>query len=187
MHHCEGQVVPFALVFPPSDLQVRPVDASALLELRRQVLRDGDQSARVSDRRDDVEGTLHLGGYLGPQLVCAVTLYREPPPFTSTRRSVQLRWMAVHGAFQRQGVGGAALAHAERLLASDGVEMIWANARDTALGFYRSQGWTVIEGSGYVAPPPLLLAHTTIYKELPGLPAADEDQPSAPPASTPAI
>lgn len=153
-------------MFPPADLEVHLVDASTLLDLRRQVLRSGDHLARVDDARDGDEGTIHLGGYLGPQLVCAVTFYRVPPPFTSSLTSAQLRWMAVHPAFQRQGVGRTALAHAETLLASEDTELVWANARDTALPFYRAQGWTVIEGSGYIAPPPLLLAHTTIFKEL---------------------
>ena len=153
-------------MFPPADLEVHLVDASTLLDLRRQVLRSGDPAARVDDARDGDEGTIHLGGYLGPQLVCAVTFYRVPPPFTSSLTSAQLRWMAVHPAFQRQGVGRTALAHAETLLASEDTELVWANARDTALPFYRAQGWTVIEGSGYIAPPPLLLAHTTIFKEL---------------------
>ena len=31
-------------------------------------------------------------------------------------------------------------------------EQLWANARDSALGFYLATGWTVVEGSEHVSP-----------------------------------
>lgn len=155
-------------MFPPADLVVRIVPVTDLLDLRRRVLRNGDPEARVTEERDGDEDAIHLGGFLGPQLVAGVSFYPASTPFTSSLPSVQLRWMAVNPIFQRQGVGTALLAQAEPLVAATGARQIWASARDSALDFYRAQGWTVIEGSGYVAPPPVLLPHTIIFKLLGG-------------------
>ena len=155
-------------VFPPADLVVRTVPVDSLLDLRRRVLRANDPNARVTDQRDPLAEAIHLGGFLGPQLVAGVSFYPAETPFTSSLPSMQLRWMAVNPIFQRQGVGSALLERAEQIVLATGARQVWANARDTSLDFYRSQGWTVIEGSSYVAPPPALLPHTAVFKVLDG-------------------
>ncbi|HKF18210.1 MAG TPA: GNAT family N-acetyltransferase [Candidatus Dormibacteraeota bacterium] len=61
----------------------------------------------------------------------------------------------VHGgraAAQRQGIGSAVMAEGIRRLKAAGAVLLWANARDSALPFYRSFGFSTVEGSGYTPP-----------------------------------
>jgi GNAT superfamily N-acetyltransferase len=79
--------------------------------------------------------------------------------------TVQLRYMATDFDVQGRGYGARVLATAEEELRSLGVEQIWANGRDTALGFYENVGWQRIEGSEHLSPE-TMLPHTVIFKRL---------------------
>ncbi len=41
--------------------------------------------------------------------------------------------------------------------------MLWADGRDTALGFYERHGW-VVEGEGYLSGP--AIPHHTVLRDL---------------------
>ncbi len=56
----------------------------------------------------------------------------------------QLRGMAVLEDYQGLGLGRDILSHGERLLKSQGVELVWCNARKIAVNFYKRQGYKII-------------------------------------------
>jgi ribosomal protein S18 acetylase RimI-like enzyme len=49
--------------------------------------------------------------------------------------------MAVDPGHQREGLGRALLDDAVARLRAERIELCWANARTSALGFYRAQGF----------------------------------------------
>jgi len=147
-------------------LELRAVDAETLADLRRRTLRNNDPNAVVRDERDTYPESIHLGGYLGHQLVVCASFYEGPPPFTSQMTAWHMRYVGVHPSFQRQGHGATLLRGAEDHLRALSVEQLWANARDSALGFYERLGWSQIPGSQHRSPPPMNMAHTVIYKVL---------------------
>jgi GNAT superfamily N-acetyltransferase len=57
--------------------------------------------------------------------------------------------MAVDPAWRGQGVGRALMRAVADLAKTRGAEILWANGRDTALGFYTSIGFRVA-GDGFV-------------------------------------
>lgn len=65
-------------------------------------------------------------------------------PSSEHADQVKLRQMAVGDAFQGQGVGRALLTYAEDYARERGFALIYAAARETALGFYRALGWQVV-------------------------------------------
>ncbi len=77
----------------------------------------------------------------------------------------QLRYMATDFDVQGRGYGALVLAVAEDELRTLGAQQIWANGRDTALGFYRAVGWLSVEGSEHLSPE-TQLPHTVIFKRL---------------------
>ena len=77
----------------------------------------------------------------------------------------QLRYMATDFDVQGRGYGARVLAFAEDDLRALGVEQVWANGRDTALGFYESVGWLRVEGSEHLSAE-TSLPHTVIFKRL---------------------
>ena len=62
-------------------------------------------------------------------------------------------------------MGGLLLDEAERRARAAGAEWLWAEGRDSALGFYERAGWRV-EGDGFVAA--MDLPHHVVVLDLSG-------------------
>jgi GNAT superfamily N-acetyltransferase len=124
---------------------VRPIRAADTHPLRRSVLRDNSTTAVLVFDGDDDPTTFHLGAFEGEVLVGIATFIARPcSNRPDAKRAVQLRGMAVSPTLQSGGVGGALLRAAIDRLRDDGVDVLWANARDAALGFYQGRlGMTV--------------------------------------------
>ena len=139
------------------------IEAEATHDLRRRVLRDGRPDTAVSFAGDLVPGAFHLGLLDdGGTLVGVVSLSPEPTPHRPGRKALRLRGMAVEPSRQGQGAGSLLLAAAVRRAAQEGYEVVWANGRDTALGFYGRHGWQVV-GDGFVT---IDLPHHVILLDL---------------------
>jgi GNAT superfamily N-acetyltransferase len=147
------------------EFRVERVTANALHELRRRVLRDDDPAIYRPDPRDDEETSMHYGGFLGPRLVVSASFFPSAPPMNTSLTTFQLRYMATDFDVQGRGYGARVLAFAEDDLRALGVEQLWANGRDTALGFYESVGWLRVEGSEHLSAE-TSLPHTVIFKRL---------------------
>lgn len=150
-----------------SRFDVRRVSASELLELRRRVLRADNPESSVQDVRDNEEASLHFGGFLGDRLVASASWFTSEAPVNPELRSYQLRYMAVDFDVQGRGYGAVVLNVATKHLRAAGAQQIWANARDTALGFYLATGWTALKGSEHLSKE-TQLPHTVIYLRLAG-------------------
>ncbi len=108
---------------------------------------------------------MHVAGFVGDRLVVTSSYYPSTSPVHPDRSSYQLRYMATDFDVQGRGYGARVAAFAEMALRERGVEELWANGRDTALGFYRATGWRTVPGSEHLSPE-TRLAHTVIYKDL---------------------
>ncbi|MFI5035557.1 MAG: GNAT family N-acetyltransferase [Acidimicrobiales bacterium] len=158
-----------------SGLSVEEVDPRRLHDLRRRVLRGGDPAAAVDEPRDTEATTLHLAGVLDGVVVVCASFYATPHA-PEPAPAYQLRFMAADPAVRGRGFGARVLDEAERRLAARGVVRLWANARDSALGFYQSVGWTVVAGTHFVSVE-TGLPHTVIDKPL----VAGWAKPGSPP------
>lgn len=147
------------------EVDVRRAAASEFYELRRRVLRNDDPTKVVADPRDDEPSTFHFGAYLGDRLVVSSSFYPSRDPLGGGLVAYQLRFMATDFDVQGRGYGALVLAKADVVLRAHGADVLWANARDSALGFYRATGWDVIEGSEHVSAE-TQLPHTVIVKRL---------------------
>jgi GNAT superfamily N-acetyltransferase len=147
------------------DFRVERVSADELHTLRRRVLRDDDPTIYHPDPRDDDETSFHYGGFVGSRLVVSASFFPSAPPMNAALTTFQLRYMATDFDVQGRGYGARVLAFAEEDLRELGVEQLWANGRDTALGFYESVGWHCVEGSEHLSPE-TMLPHTVIFKRL---------------------
>ncbi len=150
-----------------ADLVVELVAPERLHDLRRRVLRRGDPAAQVAEPRDAETTALHLAGVVEGEVVVCASLYRSPYPPEPRDSDYQLRFMATDEASRGRGLGAALLARAEAEAAARGARRLWANARDTALGFYAATGWSVVPGSDFVSAESGV-PHHVIVKELAG-------------------
>jgi GNAT superfamily N-acetyltransferase len=112
------------------------------------VLRDGRHDVDLTFPEDEMEGSFHLGVQRGDDIVAIGSFSPSPTDQRPGVKTYQLRGMAVEEGLQGSGVGRMLLEAAADRMRAAGVEAVWANARDTALGFYEKLGWKVV-GEGY--------------------------------------
>lgn len=121
-------------------MRVEEVDAAATADLRRRVLRAGRPHEGFPE--DDAPSTFHLAAVEEGGVVGVAT-------FVDRGAGVwQLRGMAVDDEVRGRGAGRAVLAEGLERVRARGGTSVWANGRDTALGFYERLGFTVV-GDGY--------------------------------------
>ncbi len=148
-----------------NDFRVERVRPERLHDVRRRVLRGADPAAVVDDPRDDDETAIHVAGLIGDRVVVTASYYPSPSPVHPECVAYQLRYMATDFDVQGRGYGAAVAEMGEAELRARGVEELWANGRDTALGFYRATGWSTVPGSEHLSPH-TGLPHTVIVKDL---------------------
>jgi len=124
---------------------VRLLEAAETHELRRVVLRGGSEDAAVVYPTDEEPATWHLGVVDEEGTVVATsTFFPEPCPLRpEVDAAFRLRSMAVAPALQGRGFGALVLGSAVDRLREAGTALVWANARDSALGFYVRLGFEV--------------------------------------------
>ncbi|HEX2038659.1 MAG TPA: GNAT family N-acetyltransferase [Acidimicrobiales bacterium] len=143
-------------------MHVEEVPAGATHDLRRRVLRADLPDADVSFDDDRRPGAFHLGVFDDEgRLVGIGSFFEDPCPHRPGRRAWRLRGMAVEPDVQGVGVGTALLEAAVGRFRREGVEVLWAHGRDSALGFYERHGWTV-HGDGYVTDETMLPHHDVV-------------------------
>ena len=119
--------------------------------LRLEVLRRGTPSRDVAFAEDGLADTLHLGVELDGVVVAVSTWIPKRHPDIAATRAVQLRGMATAPDVRGLGIGGLLLETGVARMFSSGHDLVWARARDTALGFYAGHGFAC-HGDGYVDP-----------------------------------
>lgn len=142
-------------------MRIVEVAAAETHRLRRDVLRRDTATTQVVLDGDDEPTTVHLAVVVDDRIVAVSTWLQRPSPDAPGRAAVQLRAMAVDPAWQGLGVGRSLLADGVGRAWRHGAEIVWARARDTALGFYESAGFHVAS-AGYVDAATRLPHHDVV-------------------------
>jgi thiamine transport system ATP-binding protein len=133
----------------PAVPDIVEIAATDTHELRRRVLRDGTPSVVVTFDGDELDSTFHLGCRRDGQLIGVSTWMLAAYPDRPAETAYQLRGMATEPALQGTGIGEALLLTGVQRCRDAGAALVWARARDTALGFYERHGFEPV-GLGYV-------------------------------------
>lgn len=142
-------------------IEIIEVAASATHPLRRRVLRDGTPATAVELDGDDEPTTRHLAALIEGRVVGVATWLVRPCSHVPDVLGVQLRAMAVDPEHRVRGIGRELAQAGVAAARADGVGVVWARARDSALGFYRQLGFVVID-PGYVDPTTALAHHDIV-------------------------
>jgi GNAT superfamily N-acetyltransferase len=146
---------------PEDRIEVRDVDVAEVADLRTRVLRSHMPGTPARAATDDLPTTLHLGAFRGAQLVGCVTVFPEDAPGHPGVPAQRFRFMAVEPSAQGTGTGTALMNEVVARARARGDRLLWAEGRDTALAFYRRQGFDVV-GDGFADTPSLLPHHLVI-------------------------
>lgn len=117
------------------------IDAEDTYDLRRRVLRIGTASSSVDFPEDDLADTIHLGVEVGGDLVAISTWINRRWRHDLSSNAIQLRGMATEPAMRGTGIGLLLLRAGLERARSGGADIVWANARITALAFYVGRGF----------------------------------------------
>lgn len=148
-------------------VRAEQITVDEALPLRHAVLRNGDPTLTAAFPEDHVEGCFHVGVRAEDgSLVATATLMPEASAWRPTRRAWRLRGMAVAPELQGRGLGRVVLDEALGILRERGGEVLWANARDTALGFYERLGMEVV-GEQFEEGPHRLPHHVVVLDLCP--------------------
>lgn len=88
---------------------------------------------------------------------------KSNPSISIKTTQYQLRGMAVLNAFQGKGLGHILLEYGENLLKEKHIPIIWCNARQVAINFYKKNNYQIIGEAFYLKDIGL---HYTMYKNL---------------------
>lgn len=132
-------------------LVIKIVSPRDTLNLRHTLLRPHLTPDNCVYPGDETDTTTHLGAFVEDELVGIVSLYRENQPDEPARIGYRFRALAVIEGMRGKKIGQALLDAVEKLAMESGTNYIWANARTTAIDFYRKSGYAVDDEEFMVA------------------------------------
>ncbi|MEV4410834.1 GNAT family N-acetyltransferase [Catellatospora sp. NPDC049609] len=145
-------------------MELADVAAAATYRLRSEVL-----GWTVPATRIDGGGARHLALVDGDEVVAAVSHVRWPCPDEPEVAARYFWAMAVGAAYQRRGCGRRLLAAVADLARTCGEQVMWADARESAVDFYVRCGARVA-GEPYVDDGTgLTVRHVVFMLGRPGL------------------
>jgi GNAT superfamily N-acetyltransferase len=118
-------------------------DAATTRALRRAVLRP-TWPEDVAMHGDESTDAIHFAAFENDELVAACLILPRPfPPRPTEACAWQLRGMATAPIARNRGIGAELLNAAEREAIQRGGQLLWCEARTSAMRFYAQHGFTV--------------------------------------------
>jgi L-Ala-D/L-Glu epimerase len=134
-----------------SQVLIQPVFASQARPLRSVVLRPGYPPEKSIYPQDSLPQVLHAGALLAGEVVGVATVFPEQPSWETEAAAWRLRGMAVLAPVRSLGIGKQLVGYCLDYIQSQGGQMLWCNARVSALAFYQGLGFQTI-GEEYLSP-----------------------------------
>lgn len=130
---------------------IKQISAEEAYTVRQPVLREGRPIEDCVFEGDKNDNTFHLGLYVKSELIGVATFMNNKSNLFSEENQYQLRGMAVLKEFRHQGFGKLLIDEGEKILVQKKVDLLWFNAREIAVEFYKSKGF-LISGDAFTIP-----------------------------------
>lgn len=121
-------------------IEIKPEQTFAI---RQNVLRPRLSIAECEYPGDRENTSFHLGFILQDELVGIASFYLQPHELFPNKRSFQLRGMAIVPRHQSSGYGATLLNEGLKRCQAAHADLLWCNARVSALNFYSKLGFSV--------------------------------------------
>lgn len=145
-------------------LKIKKIGASETYAVRQPVLRPGSPVSDCIFEGDLSPETFHLGSFKGEDLIGVASFMKKQNALFLQPIQYQLRGMAVLPDFKGQGLGAALLKAGETELKKiDPSVLLWFNARNYAVGFYKKFGYQTI-GTEFDVPG--VCPHIVMFQQL---------------------
>lgn len=123
---------------------IKKIPSQETFAVRLPVLRPGKTIESCIFDGDDLETTAHFGIYDHENIVGVTSVFETSTPLLSEKKQFQLRGMAILDSHQKRGLGDQLVQKAEQYTKEQNGEILWFNAREIAVGFYKKMGYTTI-------------------------------------------
>ena len=123
---------------------IKEIPALETFSVRLPVLRPGKPIETCHFEGDNLETTKHFGYFDDEKLAGIASLFKHPTPFFKEEQQFQLRGMAVLSEYQKKGIGEILVKHAEKDAIERDGKLMWFNAREIAVPFYKKLGYEII-------------------------------------------
>lgn len=100
---------------------------------------------------DDMKGTFHVGAFKNEEIVSIGTFLVQRNKKFKEEKQYRLRAMATSPMVRGENFGKKVIDFAKVELKNRGIELLWCDAREIALGFYEKMGFTIV-GDFYDIP-----------------------------------
>lgn len=142
---------------------VKQISSQETYPVRQPVLRPGKPIESCIFPGDDLPSTTHFGVFDNNNLIGIASLFRSTSPDIKGSTQYQLRGMAVLATHQKKGLGDMLLSAAEKHAANLNADVIWFNAREVAVGFYKKAGYEI---AGDIFTIPDVGPHYVMFKYI---------------------
>jgi ribosomal-protein-alanine N-acetyltransferase len=124
-----------------SKLLIKPISAQDTYPIRHVVLRKGKPIDSCQFNGDLDNTTFHLGAFFNKILVGVASYMMNRNDVFSEEHHYQLRGMAIIDDYKGLGIGNRLLENGEEKCLKANVNLIWFNAREIAINFYKRNNY----------------------------------------------
>ena len=143
-------------------MEIKKINSIDTYPVRHEVLRKGKPIETCQFKGDDDENTVHFGLYQNERLIGIISIFKEKNELVSEINQFQIRGMAVLEEFQGKGFGAELVKEAENHCINLNTNLIWFNARENAVSFYKKLDYKII-GDSFLIPD--VGIHFVMYKK----------------------
>jgi len=140
---------------------VTSVALADIMQLRVAVLRKGTPATECNYLEDSYPDVVHFAIIHEGTAVATSTWFMSECPEKLGVSAMQLKGMAVADELQGAGLGALLIDAGLALAKERGATIVWARARDSAMGFYEQLGFTST-GDGFVDGPTAMPHHIVV-------------------------
>ena len=127
---------------------IKSITAKETYPLRLSVLKTCD--AYIYKYQGDLDkDTLHFGAFKKEVLIGVVSLMKTANN-SFKGKQIQLRGMAVATDYQGKSIGKALVSYVKETCKQQELDILWCNAREKAVSFYKKQGFKTIGKLFYI-------------------------------------
>jgi GNAT superfamily N-acetyltransferase len=142
-------------------ISIKKINYLDTFPVRSAVLRQGKPIETCSFLGDDAVGTTHFGLYIENNIIGVASVFTSNNENFDIKNQLQLRGMAILKEYQNMGFGKLLIEEIFNFIESTQVELLWFNARETAVSFYEKLGY-IKKGNSFEIPE--IGTHFLMYK-----------------------
>lgn len=150
-------------LFNPKAVAIKQISYEQTYPVRQVVLRPGKPLETCFFKDDELQTTFHFGLFYQEKLTGIISIFKNNNSLFSQTDQYQIRGMAVLPEYQKSGFGKQLVVYSEIFLRNKSILLVWFNAREIAVDFYKKSGYQVI---GKTFEIPDVGPHFVMFKKL---------------------